>query len=187
MIRIQLHLHVLRNLNTRAGPLQGLIAAFLMSLWLPRPPPTLLARSCSRPPHVIRSHLISTLPLRSHPIAPRTAAGVVLLRRLQSSNAPSGSSNQEKNVLVDPATSAEAKAAPPAPKEVKQAPLVTRAWKKVKHEAAHYWHGSKLLVSEVRISARLQWKILHGESLTRRERRQVWHVDLLRIGICVAY
>lgn len=48
-----------------------------------------------------------------------------------------------------------------------------RVWKKVKHEAEHYWNGSKLLVSEVRISARLQWKILHGETLTRRERRQV--------------
>lgn len=52
-------------------------------------------------------------------------------------------------------------------------PLRTRVWQKVKHEAQHYWAGSKLLAKEVRISARLQWKILHGESLTRRERRQV--------------
>jgi len=63
------------------------------------------------------------------------------------------------------------------------APLSTRVWKKVKHEAQHYWHGSKLLVSEVRISARLQWKILHGETLTRRERRQLRRTtqDLLRL------
>lgn len=56
-------------------------------------------------------------------------------------------------------------------------------WKKVKHEAQHYWHGSKLLVSEVRISARLQWKLLHGETLTRRERRQLRRTtsDLLRL------
>ena len=53
-------------------------------------------------------------------------------------------------------------------------PLMTRVWQKVKHEANHYWHGTKLLVSEVRISSRLQWKILQGETLTRRERRQVW-------------
>ena len=52
-------------------------------------------------------------------------------------------------------------------------PLATRVWEKVKHEAHHYWSGTKLLVSEVRISARLQWKILQGETLTRRERRQV--------------
>lgn len=73
-------------------------------------------------------------------------------------------------------------ASPPPHKEVStvQAPLATRVWKKVKHEVQHYWHGSKLLVSEVRISARLQWKLLHGESLTRRERRQVCQL-LLRL------
>jgi LETM1 and EF-hand domain-containing protein 1 len=64
---------------------------------------------------------------------------------------------------------------PPPPKEVVEhkEPLGTRVWKKVKHEAQHYWHGSKLLVSEVRIASRLQLKILRGGSLTRRERRQV--------------
>ncbi|KAH9063824.1 LETM1-domain-containing protein [Lactarius deliciosus] len=49
---------------------------------------------------------------------------------------------------------------------------------KIKHEAQHYWHGSKLLATEVRISTRLQRKILQGETLTRRERRQQ---DLLRL------
>ncbi len=74
--------------------------------------------------------------------------------------------------------------APPSAKEIStaQAPLATRVWKKVKHEAQHYWHGSKLLVSEVRISARLQWKLLHGESLTRRERRQVHYALYLLLN-----
>ncbi|KAG5654508.1 hypothetical protein H0H81_001149 [Sphagnurus paluster] len=60
---------------------------------------------------------------------------------------------------------------------------MTRVWKKVKHELQHYWHGTKLLVSEVRISSRLQWKILQGETLTRRERRQLKRTtqDLLRL------
>jgi len=156
-----------------------------MSLWLPRTSPTILARTYSRP-GAIRSHLISTLVLRPHP----TATVAVSSRRLQSSKASPESNPQEKqNVAVDSAASVETKASLPAPKEPKQAPLMTRAWKKIKHEAAHYWHGSKLLVSEVRISARLQWKILHGESLTRRERRQVrlevwllsiiWYTDVL--------
>jgi LETM1 and EF-hand domain-containing protein 1 len=76
------------------------------------------------------------------------------------------------------------KPSPPTPKDAAaDAPLLTRAWKKVKHEAQHYWHGSKLLVSEVRISSRLQWKILHGDNLTRRERRQLKRTtqDLLRL------
>ena len=64
-----------------------------------------------------------------------------------------------------------------------EAPLMTRAWSKVKNEAAHYWHGSKLLAAGVRISSRLQWKLLHGDTLTRRERRQCRCTtqDLLRL------
>ncbi|KIM80784.1 hypothetical protein PILCRDRAFT_822055 [Piloderma croceum F 1598] len=153
-----------------------------MSLWLPRTPPNLL-RTFSRPQYAIPSHLISTFALRSHPTTSR-AVTVVLSRRLQSSKAsPESSTQQKQNVSVDSAASAETKESLPVPKEPKQAPLMTRAWKKVKHEAAHYWHGTKLLVSEVRISARLQWKILHGESLTRRERRQLRRTtqDILRL------
>jgi hypothetical protein len=62
-------------------------------------------------------------------------------------------------------------------------PLVSRAWSKVKHEASHYWNGSKLLAKEVRIASRLQWKLLHGDSLTRREHRQLKRTttDILRL------
>ena len=73
------------------------------------------------------------------------------------------------------ATKPQVEPIPPVPRE---RPLTARIWKKVKHEAQHYWHGTKLLVSEVRISGRLQWKILHGETLTRRERRQVSFTSL---------
>lgn len=138
-----------------------------MSLWLPRSS-TLLIRSYNRNSirHFSRSHI--PLQVRLVPLSQR---------RLQSthSSPPPPSDQSSTN-----STSAASKPLPPA---VKQAPLATRAWKKIKHEAAHYWHGSKLLVSEVRISARLQWKILHGETLTRRERRQLKRTttDLLRL------
>lgn len=46
-------------------------------------------------------------------------------------------------------------------------------WQKVKHEALHYWDGTKLLVTEVRISSKLALKMAAGYELTRRERRQV--------------
>lgn len=52
-------------------------------------------------------------------------------------------------------------------------PWKTRVWEKVKHEAAYYWHGSKLLASELRISLRLVFSLLKGNTLTRREKRQV--------------
>jgi LETM1 and EF-hand domain-containing protein 1 len=51
--------------------------------------------------------------------------------------------------------------------------LPARAWAKVKEEASHYWHGTKLLGQEIKISAKLQYKVLQGQTLTRRERRQV--------------
>ena len=53
--------------------------------------------------------------------------------------------------------------------------VVSRAWAVVKKEASHYWHGTKLLGQEIKISAKLQWKVLQGSTLTRRERRQVSH------------
>ena len=105
--------------------------------------------SLSRP---ARHDLLRGLPLSS------------TTRRWQSTNA--------KDISDEKRVSSEVKSGAIAKDEPKP-PLATRVWKKVKHEAAHYWSGTKLLVSEVRISARLQWKILQGETLTRRERRQV--------------
>lgn len=48
-----------------------------------------------------------------------------------------------------------------------------RIWATVKKEALHYWHGTKLLGKEIRISARIQGRLLAGKKLTRREHRQV--------------
>ncbi|CAO1622115.1 unnamed protein product [Sympodiomycopsis kandeliae] len=61
--------------------------------------------------------------------------------------------------------------------------VVKRTWLKVKEEAAHYWHGTKLLGKEIRISARLLRRLLSGYSLTRREHRQLKRTtaDLLRL------
>ncbi|KAI6150276.1 LETM1-domain-containing protein [Pisolithus tinctorius] len=130
-----------------------------MSIWLPRSQQQQAIFSLSSRNH--RALL--------HTHAFRRPAAIALRRCKCAAATPSPSSPEQP------------KPSPPAPKE--DAPLLTRAWKKVKHEAQHYWHGSKLLVSEVRISARLQWKILHGESLTRRERRQLKRTtqDLLRL------
>ncbi|KAL5606404.1 hypothetical protein BROUX41_002821 [Berkeleyomyces rouxiae] len=46
-------------------------------------------------------------------------------------------------------------------------------WEKIKHEANHYWDGSKLLAAEVKISTRLALKMMAGYELTRRENRQL--------------
>lgn len=164
-----------------------------MSLWLPRPPPSSLLHVSLRGPapnKFILSHprLITTLlhssgatsasrsPLYNDSRTVATVGSYSSSRfaSTDTTKATSSSTSHATTAVNDPNTShTSPKASPPAPKEEPKEPLGTRVWKKVKHEAQHYWHGSKLLAKEVRISARLQWKILHGESLTRRERRQV--------------
>ncbi len=44
---------------------------------------------------------------------------------------------------------------------------------KIKKEAQHYWDGTKLLATEVKISTRLALKMAAGYELTRRENRQL--------------
>ena len=56
-----------------------------------------------------------------------------------------------------------------AEKEIKKLTL----GQKIKHEAQHYWDGTKLLAAEVRISTRLALKMAAGYELTRRESKQV--------------
>ncbi|TFY61427.1 hypothetical protein EVG20_g7063 [Dentipellis fragilis] len=151
-----------------------------MSLWLPRSSPSLLIRHQARQFHALHPRIISTYHLRNYPLATPARP----LARLQSTNAASSSSaTNTTSAVADPEKSASVKPTPPTPKNEPKEALMKRVWKKVKHEARHYWDGSKLLAKEVRISARLQWKILHGESLTRRERRQLRRTtqDLLRL------
>ncbi len=62
----------------------------------------------------------------------------------------------------------EKKAAEPK-KEEKKMTLV----QKIKHEVQHYWDGTKLLATEVRISTKLALKMAGGYELSRRENRQL--------------
>jgi len=54
---------------------------------------------------------------------------------------------------------------------------------KIKKEARHYWDGTKLLATEVKISSRLALKMAAGYELTRRESRQLQRTvqDLSRL------
>lgn len=53
-------------------------------------------------------------------------------------------------------------------------------WQKVKKELVHYWDGTKLLGFEIKISSKLALKMAAGYELTRRERRQVCFLLLLK-------
>ena len=63
---------------------------------------------------------------------------------------------------------AEGKVAKSAKKDVAQK---TNLWQKVKAEIIHYYHGFRLLGLDMKISAKLVWRILKGTELSRREHR----------------
>lgn len=64
-------------------------------------------------------------------------------------------------------------------KNLPKAPISVR----IKEGLLHYWHGSKLLAYETKISSRLIFKLMKGENLIRREKRQLLRTtsDLLRL------
>lgn len=130
-----------------------------MSLWSPRSPPLALLAVVRRN-YSIRPHVTTYLHARRSLSFPPQFPQAAPLLRFQSTKAtadpPSPSPSPQATKVAKPAE-----------------PVLSRVWNKIKHEAQHYWHGTQLLAKEVRISARLQRKVLQGETLTRRERRQV--------------
>lgn len=46
-------------------------------------------------------------------------------------------------------------------------------WQKVKAELMHYYHGFRLLGLDIKISAKLIWRVMKGKELSRREHRLV--------------
>ncbi|EFN76874.1 LETM1 and EF-hand domain-containing protein anon-60Da, mitochondrial [Harpegnathos saltator] len=51
----------------------------------------------------------------------------------------------------------------------KKAVTKVTMWQKIKSEILHYYHGFRLLGLDMKVSAKLIWRILHGKELSRRE------------------
>lgn len=75
--------------------------------------------------------------------------------------------NEVKEVGVTPKDPGSSKDG--SKKDVKKPGL----WEKVKHEAQHYWAGTKLLGYEVKVSTKLLMKMFSGYGLSRRESNQL--------------
>ena len=75
---------------------------------------------------------------------------------------PTEKSRSSTNEISNPAKKVEIKVA-----------AKPNLWVRIKNEALHYYHGFKLFFYEVKISSKLFGKVLKGNSLTRRERRQL--------------
>ncbi|KAJ1833810.1 LETM1 domain-containing protein ylh47 [Coemansia sp. RSA 2711] len=68
---------------------------------------------------------------------------------------------------------AEGKAAEGSVAKSEKAERKLTLMEKIKHEAQHYWNGTKLFAKEMKISSRLVAKVAWGGQLTRREQRQL--------------
>ncbi|RAH44123.1 MRS7 family protein [Aspergillus brunneoviolaceus CBS 621.78] len=87
----------------------------------------------------------------------------------QSVKAPAKTSGTEFSNELTTAKSTDADKKTDEKKETKKLTL----GQKIKKEAQHYWDGTKLLATEVKISSRLALKMAAGYELSRREHRQL--------------
>lgn len=67
---------------------------------------------------------------------------------------------------------------------VDKPPLLKRIKKKIVDEALHYYHGFRLLFIDINVSRKLVWRVMNGQSLTRREHRLLVRTvsDLFRLA-----
>jgi LETM1 and EF-hand domain-containing protein 1 len=83
--------------------------------------------------------------------------------------------NVERDAITDQVPSLDAEAAAKAVVEEKKETKKLTLGQKVMKEVQHYWDGTKLLATEVRISTKLALKMAAGYELSRRENKQVWN------------
>ncbi|KAM4578616.1 LETM1 domain-containing protein LETM2, mitochondrial isoform 1-T2 [Fundulus diaphanus] len=83
-----------------------------------------------------------------------------------------------------PASTAAAAAAPAAVTPVQERAIVKKSlYQRTVDEFKHYYHGFRLLGIDTKIAGRMVWRLLHGQLLTRRERRRLLRTcaDLFRL------
>lgn len=87
---------------------------------------------------------------------------------------------KKSDVVTEVAKNSETTATPES--EKKEGPKLS-LWEKVKHEAQHYWDGTKLLGFEIKVSTKLLFKLVSGYGLSRRESNQLQRtiVDVIRL------
>ncbi|KAI9140228.1 LETM1-like protein-domain-containing protein [Paraphysoderma sedebokerense] len=127
-------------------------------------------------PKVVESTPAPSIPPRKDE-APKSASQKIkqLKEELKAEKEKDVSLSNTSDSTSAPSTNPTASTAPAIPKK----PLLQR----IKDEAIHYWHGTKLLAMEIRISSRLLFKLLRGQKLSRREHRQLRRTatDLFRL------
>ncbi|KAI5302882.1 hypothetical protein KEM56_000248 [Ascosphaera pollenicola] len=100
--------------------------------------------------------------------------------KTEASKESSGSGNKDASASANQQSSSPSNAVAKKPEEAEKKLTIGQ---KIKKEVQHYWDGTKLLATEVRISTKLVVKMLLGYELSRREHRQLRRtiVDLGRL------
>jgi hypothetical protein len=70
-------------------------------------------------------------------------------------------------------TTTTSSSAAPAVSPVQEKALRKTLYQRVVDELKHYYNGFRLLGIDTTIAGRMVWRLLHGQLLTRRERRRV--------------
>lgn len=79
-----------------------------------------------------------------------------------------------------PASTASAATTAAAVPPVQERAVVKKAlYQRIVDELKHYYNGFRLLGIDIKIAGRMVWRLLHGQLLTRRERRRVREVKCI--------
>ncbi|KAJ3603913.1 hypothetical protein NHX12_028654 [Muraenolepis orangiensis] len=86
-------------------------------------------------------------------------------------------------ITTDSATATAAAAVPAAVSPAQEKAVKKTLYQKVLDELKHYYNGFRLLGIDTTIAGRTVWRLLHGQLLTRRERRRLLRTcaDLFRL------
>ncbi len=101
-----------------------------------------------------------------------------------STETPQTQTQTQKQISTDKQTIEGSNGSGKDNKDTKSKDLVKPTlWVKIKHEANHYWAGTKLLGLEIKISSKLLLKSTAGYELSRRESRQLERTitDIIRL------
>ncbi|XP_009076780.1 PREDICTED: LETM1 domain-containing protein LETM2, mitochondrial-like, partial [Acanthisitta chloris] len=137
---------------------------------------------------LVDSHLTWTLrDSKAHPWLLRARVGTALPRSPAHTLHTSTCPQQQLRDESPPGGSAVNQGTKPAKaptKQVVEAPTGKKSLRqKVVDELKHYYNGFHLLWIDTKVAARMVWRLLHGQVLTRRERRRLLRTcaDLFRL------
>nr|XP_048312388.1 LETM1 domain-containing protein LETM2, mitochondrial isoform X3 [Myodes glareolus] len=155
--------------------------SFLAMLWT-RLPSHFVYPSCSHSPslaflHLPDSHFRTTYGSRKYscPSLPSTHVHPLRTRLTQKLHTTCWLQNIPSKPQPEQTPGKPKPASPQPPREAERETAQERQSfrQKIMHELKYYYNGFYLLWIDTKVAARIVWRLLHGQALTRRERRRL--------------